>query len=136
MGGASVFSLAFCGNYMLMQRFSRYLSVGVVNTLLHWIVFLLLNLGVGIAQSWSNLLAFAVAVTFSFFVNARFTFQAKATPLKYLLFTSAMGGLSFLVGVMSDALALAPLITLVVFSSLSLVLGFAYSHWFVFKERT
>ena len=121
---------------MLVQRFSRYLSIGVVNTLLHWAVFLLLNLGLGVAQSWSNLLAFAVAVTFSFFANARYTFQAKATPLRYLLFTSAMGGLSFLVGATADTLALAPLVTLVVFSGLSLVLGFAYSQWFVFKERT
>lgn len=121
---------------MLVQRFSRYLSIGVVNTLLHWAVFLLLNLGLDVAQSWSNLLAFAVAVTFSFFANARYTFQAKATPLRYLLFTSAMGGLSFLVGAAADTLALAPLVTLVVFSGLSLVLGFAYSQWFVFKERT
>ncbi|MCL5427064.1 MAG: GtrA family protein [Gammaproteobacteria bacterium] len=120
---------------MIIKRFSRYLSVGVVNTLIHWLVFLLLNLGFDIPQSWSNLLAFTVAVTFSFFANARFTFQAKATSKRYFLFTSAMGGLSFLIGTISDALAFAPLITLVAFSSLSLVLGFAYSHWFVFKER-
>jgi len=122
------------GSYMLLKRFSRYLSVGVINTLLHWATFLLLNIGIGLTQSWSNLLAFAVAVTFSFFANARFTFQAEATPLRYFLFTGAMGLLSYLVGAMADALALVPIITLVVFSALSLVLGFVYSQWVVFKE--
>lgn len=122
------------GSYMLLKRFSRYLSVGVINTLLHWATFLLLNIGIGLAQSWSNLLAFAVAVTFSFFANARFTFHAEATLIRYLLFTGAMGGASYLVGAVADALALFPLITLVMFSALSLVLGFAFSQWVVFKE--
>lgn len=120
---------------MLMQRLSRYFSVGIVNTLLHWAVFLLLNLVVGLTQSWSNLLAFLVAVTFSFFVNAQFTFNVKATPFKYLLFTSAMGVISFSVGALADMFYLPVWVTLVVFSGLSFVLGFAFSNWVVFKVR-
>lgn len=115
---------------------SRYLSVGVVNTLLHWCVFLLLNLVWGMAQAWSNVLAFAVAVTFSFFANAAYTFQVQATPVRYGLFVAFMGGVSIAVGAVADRVDLMPWITMVVFSAISLVLGFLYSHFIVFRRIT
>ena len=120
----------------MLKIFSRYLSVGVINTLLHWLVFLMLHLSMGLKQAWSNLIAFALAVTFSFFANAAYTFQARATPRRYLLFTAFMGILSVGVGAAANQLALAPLITLVVFSALSLVIGFTYSQWIVFRRSS
>lgn len=118
----------------MLRIFSRYLSVGVINTLLHWGVFLLLHLGVGLNQAWSNVSAFAVAVTFSFFANAAYTFQARATPLRYVLFTVFMGALSVAVGAAADCLDASPWITLAGFSALSLVIGFGYSQWIVFRR--
>jgi len=120
----------------MLQIFSRYLSIGVVNTLLHWGVFLLLHLSFGLKQAWSNVIAFAVAVTFSFFANAAYTFQARATPQRYVLFTAFMGMLSIGVGAVADRLTLTPWFTLVVFSALSLVIGFIFSKWFVFRRTT
>jgi putative flippase GtrA len=120
----------------MIKVFARYLSVGVVNTLLHWGVFLLLHLFWGVSQVWSNVSAFAVAVTFSFFANAAYTFQARATSLRYVLFTVFMGALSIGVGAAADRLSLPPLVTLVVFSALSLVVGFVYSKWIVFRSAT
>ena len=120
----------------MLRVFSRYLSIGVINTLLHWGVFLLLHFGVGLNQAWSNVIAFAVAVTFSFFANAAYTFQARATPLRYVLFTLFMGFLSVLVGAAADRLNLPPLVTLIIFSTLSLAIGFGYSHWIVFRRTT
>lgn len=120
----------------MLRIFSRYLSVGVINTLLHWGVFLLLHLGLSLSQAWSNVTAFAVAVTFSFFANAAYTFKARATPSRYVLFTLFMGALSVAVGAMADHLSLPPWVTLVVFSALSLVIGFAYSQWIVFRRTT
>ncbi|WP_172116139.1 GtrA family protein [Halomonas hibernica] len=120
----------------MLTFFSRYLSVGVVNTLLHWTVFIVLHSGVGLSQAWSNILAFSVAVTFSFFANALYTFKARATPKRYVLFTLFMGALSFGVGAAADHLMLPAWVTLVLFSGISLVVGFAYSKWIVFKEQT
>lgn len=120
----------------MLSIFFRYLSVGVINTLLHWGVFLLLHLVFGLSQAWSNGSAFAVAVSFSFFANAAYTFQARVTLLRYVLFTVFMGFLSILVGAVADKLDLLPLITLVVFSALSLVIGFIFSKWFVFRSTT
>tara|TARA_R110001599_G_scaffold353766_1_gene597010 strand:+ start:9353 stop:9709 length:357 start_codon:yes stop_codon:yes gene_type:complete len=117
----------------MRARFSRYVSVGVVNTAIHWALFLALQ-GLGLSQWASNGLAFLVAVTFSFYANAKVTFQAKATPQRYAAFVVFMGCLSVLVGAVADRLQLFPLVTLVVFSGLSLVVGFLFSQWFVFRR--
>ncbi len=117
---------------MMIQQLSRYLSVGVLNTLLHWVVFACLLTLSAASQALANLIAFSVAVSASFFINSRFTFKAKATSSRYLAFVSFMGLLSLLTGWMADFLGLPPLVTLVAFSSISLVCGFLYSKYVVF----
>ena len=84
-------------------------------------------------QGISNLTAFLFAVTFSFFLNAKFTFNKKPTSMRYILFSTFMGGLSFLIGILADGLSIQPFMTLVFFSSISLILGFVYSKLIVFK---
>ncbi|MBU9808785.1 GtrA family protein, partial [Rahnella sp. SL6] len=69
----------------MLKLFTRYSSVGVINTLIHWLVFAGLY-ACGTRQSLANILAFAVAVTFSFFVNARWTFKAEATTRRYMFY--------------------------------------------------
>ena len=112
---------------------SKYASVGVFNTMIHWLVFAFLY-SLGSSQSISNFVAFLVAVTFSFFVNAKFTFKAKVTSKKYLMYTVFLGTVSILMGKISDVIHLNPLFTLVLFSGTSLVIGFLYSRYVVFKE--
>ncbi|KAF1366832.1 putative flippase GtrA [Yokenella regensburgei] len=85
-------------------------------------------------QAVSNVVAFLIAVTFSFFANAKFTFDAKVTSRGYLLFVGFMGLLSFISGQLSDHYSISPLITLLEFSSISLVCGFLYSKFIVFRD--
>jgi putative flippase GtrA len=118
----------------MFKQFSRYLSVGVLNTLLHWAVFTAVLMLTSANQAVANLMAFGVAVSFSFVVNARFTFRAQATTGRYVAFVSVMGVLSVLTGWTSDQLELPPLVTLVAFSAISLVCGFFYSKYVVFRE--
>lgn len=115
-------------------RFSRYLSIGVINTGIHWALFLGLHGLMGVSQSISNGVAFLAAVTFSFYANANVTFQARATPVRYTFFVLFMGGLSLVVGAAADAWNLFPLVTLIVFSALSLVVGFLFSHYVIFRS--
>lgn len=121
--------------YSLLKVFSKYFSVGILNTALHWLVFYLLNSTTAIGQAWSNLTAFAVAVTFSFFVNARYTFKATATTTRYLAFVSFMTVISFMTGWIADLYNSPPIFTLIVFSGISLILGFIYSRYIVFREK-
>lgn len=115
--------------------FPRFVSVGFLNTLIHWSTFAVLHAILGFSQALSNLAAFCLAVSFSFYANAHYTFKARATGSRYLLFVGFMGLLSLGVGYAADRLRLPGLITLIVFSAISLVCGFFYSKCFIFRER-
>lgn len=104
-----------------------------MNTGAHWAVFALMLLG-GASQSLSNLVAFCIAVTLSFFVNARWTFKSEATVIRYVVYVLFMGAMAFLVGWLADKMDVKPIVTLVTFSAVSLICGFIYSKFFVFKD--
>ena len=118
----------------MLKLFVRYTSVGVINTLLHWLVFAILFFA-GASQTIANLAAFCVAVTFSFFDNARWTFKAQATTVRYVLYVIFMGAMAAGVGKLADRAHINPVITLVAFSAISLVFGFIYSRFIVFRVK-
>ncbi|AUU91848.1 translocase [Enterobacteriaceae bacterium ENNIH3] len=118
----------------MLKLFAKYLSIGVINTLIHWAVFVVCIYGLHTDQALGNLSGFVVAVSFSFFANARLTFKAKATTLRYLMYVTFMGALSATVGWAADKSQIAPVITLITFSIISLVCGFIYSKYIVFRE--
>ena len=120
---------------MTFQLLIRYGAVGIFNTLLHWGVFLAL-FHEGYDQKTSNVVAFCVAVTFSFFVNARWTFKASPTTVRYGLYVVFMGTLALAFGWSADRVHLPPLVTLAAFSAMSLILGFLYSRLVVFRQET
>lgn len=118
----------------LVEQFCKYVSIGVLNTLLHWVVFLCCYHFFSITQAWANLIAFICAASFSFIINARFTFKKQASPGRYIAFMCFMGLMSFLLGKVGDALQLHAWATLILFSAVSLVLGFVYSRLIVFRS--
>ncbi|MBN7120351.1 translocase [Erwinia billingiae] len=118
----------------MYKLFARYTSVGVVNTAVHWAVFFSLH-AAGVNQAFSNMSAFGVAVTFSFFANVKFTFNSKTTTRRYLIYLGFMGALAASVGLMSDRLGLPSIVTLITFSAVSLVVGFFYSKYIVFRDE-
>lgn len=119
----------------MLKLFTKYMTVGIINTIIHWIVFGALVYLSAYDQSVGNLIAFLVAVTFSFFANAKFTFQARASGGRYFLFITFMGTLSFISGQLSDHYNISPLITMIEFSAISLVCGFFYSKFIVFRKK-
>lgn len=125
--------LAQKGSHSLLSLFSKFLTVGIVNTAIHWITFYVL-LKFDFSQSLSNLFAFATAVTFSFYVNGKYTFQSKTSLKRYVTFTAFMGVIAFTFGLVSDYFKLPGLVTLILFSGTSLVIGFLFSKYVVFKE--
>lgn len=116
----------------MLTFFAKYLTVGLVNTLIHWVTFFIC-LSLGLFQSTANLIAFCLAVTFSFFINARWTFKQQATAWRYSLYVVFMGAMAFSVGYLADRFGLYPLITLVASSAISLACGFLFSRFIVFK---
>lgn len=119
----------------LWKGLSSYTVIGVANTLIHWQIFFLLSVAAGLRQAVSNLAAFCVAASFSFYMNALYTFDRKASATGYVLFMSVMGALSYGVGHAGDLWRLHGLLTVAVFSALSLVLGFLFSKYVIFREH-
>lgn len=64
--------------------FIKYLSIGIVNTAIHWAIFAICFLILNLNQGISNLIAFILAVTFSFFMNSYFTFNKRPTSIRYV----------------------------------------------------
>jgi len=120
---------------LLWKEFSSYTVIGVAHTLIHWQIFFLLSVAAGFSQAVSNLAAFCVAASFSFYMNALYTFEAKGSVGGYLLFLLAMGGVSLGVGHAGDVWRFHGLLTVALFSALSLVFGFLFSKYVVFRER-
>lgn len=119
----------------LWKGFSSYAVIGIANTVIHWQLFFVLRTAFEFSQAMSNLLAFCAAASFSFYMNTLYTFTMPASWPRYLLFMACLGGLSLLVGWLADRWSLPAIITVVVFSMLSVVLGFLLSKWVVFRER-
>lgn len=88
----------------------------------------------GADQAFSNFVAFCIAVTVSFFANAKWTFNANVTTIRYIIYVFFMGAMASLIGWLADEFNVKPILTLVVFSIISLVCGFIYSKHIVFKE--
>lgn len=118
----------------MLKLFARYTSIGVINTLIHWVVFVICIYAFHTGQALGNLAGFVVAVSFSFFANARFTFKSSTSTMRYMLYVGFMGSLSAAVGWAADKSGLAPIITLILFSAISLVCGFIYSKFIVFRD--
>ncbi|WP_074168200.1 GtrA family protein [Candidatus Arsenophonus triatominarum] len=116
-----------------VTHFTKYFSIGIINTLIHWIIFAIIISITNITQAYANLIAFLASVTFSFFAKAKFTFNKKSTGCRYIAFIGFMGMMSYLIGCFSDKLNIYPILTLITFSTISLMLGFFFSKFVVFK---
>ncbi|PYB76675.1 GtrA family protein [Pseudomonas sp. LB-090624] len=117
-----------------MAAFFKYVLVGVFNTAIHVAVFIAM-LMTGNHQAVSNLVAFIMALSFSFLANARFTFKASVSLPRYLRFVGGMGSLAVALGYLGDRLDWQPMFTVTLFSLLSLVLGFLFSRWVFIEKR-
>ncbi|NUU36837.1 GtrA family protein [Pseudomonas sp. C2B4] len=119
----------------LWNKFGGYMIVGALSTLLHWQIFFVLVTAFELSQTASNFAGFCIAASFSFYMNAVFTFDSKALLYRYLLFIGFMAVLNIAIGNVADALQWRGIVTVAVFSSLSLVGGFLFSMFFLFRER-
>lgn len=108
----------------MIKLFIKYVSIGVLNTALHWAIFALCVYGFQTSQALANVAGFAVAVSFSFFANARFTFGASVSTGRYLLYVGFMGVLSAVVGWTGDKCAMPPFLRSLYFPQLALFADF------------
>lgn len=118
-----------------MKKLLSYAVIGVLNTLCHASVFIVLVYIGHFTQSLANFFAFLVAVTLSYELNSHFTFTTPKKIKGYLLFTTIMGLISISIGWLGDKYQLYPIATFVIFSALSFILGFLLSKYWIFKDE-
>ncbi|MBK5552140.1 MULTISPECIES: GtrA family protein [unclassified Pseudomonas] len=116
------------------KGFSTYTVVGLANAIIHWQLFFVLTTAAEFSQAASNFAAFCVAASFSFYVNALYTFDGKVSLYGYLLLIGFMGAMSYGIGRLADEWRLHGMVTVTSFSLLSLVCGFFFSKFFVFRS--
>jgi len=119
----------------MLKLFIKYTLVGGLNTLIHWVSFAGAYYLISLNQMLSNFIGFCIAVTFSFFVNAKWTFESEQTAIKYFMYVGFMGAVAMLFGYIGDKMALNPIFTLISFSAISLFIGFLYSKFIVFRSK-
>ncbi|EAP9711043.1 GtrA family protein [Salmonella enterica] len=66
----------------MLKLFIRYVYVGVLSSAINLACFCALFILIIFSQEISNVIAFCVAVTFSFFVNSKWVFKAKETSCR------------------------------------------------------
>jgi putative flippase GtrA len=115
--------------------FFKYSLIGIINTILHIFVFFILHHLYNFNQSISNLIAFSIVVTFSYFINSKYNFKSKYNIKKYIFFVVSMGLISFGIGFISDKNQIDPFETIIIFTLISLTLGFFLSKYFIFKGQ-
>ena len=115
------------------RQFLTYAAIGVLNTGIHWGAFGCFYEFGSLSQSLSNLLGFLIAVTFSYVMNAKFTFQKQRNFAGYIKMTIIMACISWGIGWCADQSSWYPLITLLLSSATSLALGFVLTKVFVFR---
>lgn len=119
----------------MRSTFLRYVIIGGVNTFIHWSILGICFYVLHLSQATSNLLGFCVAVTFSFFANAKWTFNSETSLIRYFIFVGFMGLLAYAFGFLADYLSAPPFHTAVAFSAFSLLFGYVYSKFVVFSKR-
>lgn len=117
----------------MIREIKWYSLIGVFNTLLHSIVFMLL-IAFGVTSAWANGIAFLVAATFSFFANAKLTFRQTPNWFRYILFIIIMGLLAIATGWLTDFFRLPEILAVVFFAFISWIIGFISAKKIVFRH--
>lgn len=118
----------------MITNFIKYVLIGFFNTILHISIFFTMYLFFNLSQSISNFIAFFITVSFSYFINSKCNFKSQYNIKKYLYFVLLMGLISIIIGFISDQNQIPPFATIIIFTLISLTLGFFLSKYLIFKS--
>lgn len=70
----------------LNTEFTRFIAVGVINTMTYYAIYLLLHNAFSMPYLLAHIIGFVISLNVSFFLNSYVTYKVKPTLRKYLLF--------------------------------------------------
>ncbi len=123
-------------------EFLRFGLVGIVNTAVDFVIFVLLYRGTGLDPLLCNVIAFLVAVTNSYFLNHHWTFRRSGSTVSLIAYVrfAALNAGGLVIGTLAILLLgrFMPLeLAKLLAAGLTLIWNYACSRLFVFNtEKT
>ncbi|MBM6819042.1 GtrA family protein [Clostridium saudiense] len=123
-----------------MGKFIKFGLVGVLNTLINWIIFAVLNF-VGVYYIIANVIAYVIATINSYIWNSRWVFKYKGedkkeTTTKFILLNLVGIALNTMIlYLLVDLIGLNKLIALVITTVIVMVINYIVNKIWVFKEK-
>lgn len=123
-----------------INKFIKFGLVGVLNTLINWIIFALLNFA-GVYYIIANVIAYAIATANSYIWNSKWVFKyngkdKKETTVRFVILN--LVGLALNTAILYflvDILLFNKLVGLVITTAIVMVINYLLNKIWVFKER-
>ena len=120
-------------------RFIKFGLVGVLNTLINWILFILLN-SIGVYYIISNIIAYIISTLNSYLWNSKWVFKysgdnIKETSFKFIVLNIIGLTLNTIIlYLLVDIVGLNKLIALVITTGIVMILNYFINKLWVFKK--
>lgn len=125
----------------MLLKAASFASIGVVNALVDFAIFMALVKWGGLSLLVANLLSWAVAVSGSYVMNTMITFSAESGRQLRLadygrfVLSGAAGAAANTAAVLGFALVMSLALAKILAIGVSFVVNFSMSHFFVFRAR-
>ena len=123
-----------------VNKFVKFGLVGVLNTLINWIIFALLNF-IGVYYIVANVIAYVIATANSYIWNSKWVFKYNGknkneTTAKFVILN--LIGLGLNTGILCllvDMVGFNKLIALVITTGIVMIINYIVNKLWVFKEK-
>ena len=131
----------FDNNRTLVLQFAKFMAVGVLNFLVDFFVFMLLNKVVGLYSVYANIISYSCGVVNSYFFNRMWTFKTKLKYfskdfMKFIFVNLISLGVSTLaVYILVERFMMAAWLGKILSTFFSFTVNFAGNKLLVFKDK-
>ena len=123
-----------------VNKFVKFGLVGVLNTLINWIIFALLNF-IGVYYIVANVIAYVIATANSYIWNSKWVFKyngknKKETTANFVILNLIGLGLNTgILYLLVDMVGFNKLIALVITTGIVMIINYIVNKLWVFKEK-
>ena len=123
-----------------LHRFIKFGLVGVLNTAINWIVFIILNM-LGMYYIFSNIIAYSLSTLNSYIWNSKWVFKysgddVKETTAKFIIL-NIIGLIlnTCILYILVDIIGLNKIVSLIITTVIVMILNYFINKLWVFKKK-
>ncbi|MCU4359311.1 GtrA family protein [Acinetobacter ursingii] len=117
-----------------MLNFFKYNFIGIFNSSIHWLSYLVCTYYLAFSSMTSNLISFFLAASTSYILNSKFNYHTQMTKSRYFKFLLIMGTLSYTIALTFYLLEINNIIMLISYTLISILFGFFLTKNWVFEK--